>query len=452
MNKNNTRRNRFFSAVIAVVAFSSFSANGQIITTVAGNGKLGATGDDDYAAYSTVNITGGLKHDNNGNLFISDQYNNKIRKIDARGVITTLAGFGSAGMSGDGGPAVKAKVSAPMGLAIDKIGNLYFADSKNNRIRKIDTAGVISTVAGNGMAGFAGDDSAATLARLSLPKGIAFDSKGNMFIADCNNHKIRKVDTKGIITTVAGADTTFHFYYGDGIKAVDAYLYQPSDVIVLNNDEVVFTDAANNVIRKIDTAGIITTIAGSGNNAGYGGDNGPAKTSQLNYPVSLALDRTGNIYFADYFNNRVRKIGTDGKINTIAGDGTADRSHIGDGGLAVDACVTRPTCVAVDSAGNLFIGEKANRVRYVYLAEPFETDTLTIFPNPCTSNTNVFMSSIHEELANIFVYDMTGRLVKQSVGPTNKYINISFDVPGLYTIYAVSKRAVWTGRLNRLPQ
>jgi sugar lactone lactonase YvrE len=451
MNNRYNLHKRLIYIALILVALSPASVMGQIITTLAGDGSRGSSGDEGYAAFATVNITGGLKHDKKGNLYISDQYNNKVRKIDSRGFITTIAGFGAGGMSGDGGAAKKAKVSFPMGLALDATGNLYFADSKNNRIRKIDTAGIITTVAGNGVAGFSGDDSAATSASLNLPKGVAFDSYGNMYIADCNNHKIRKVNTNGIITTIAGADSTVHFYSGDGIKATKAFFYQPSDVAVLPNNEVIVADAANNVIRKIDTAGIVTTIAGSGNNAGFGGDNGFAKTSRINYPASLAIDRDGNIFFADYFNNRVRKIGTDGKINTVAGDGTAEASHTGDGGLAVDACVTRPSCVAVDSSGNLYIGEKTNRIRYVYLDEPFTTDTLTIFPNPTRSSTNIFMASLYEEIATIFVTNMEGRMISQSVGPTNSYINIYFDVPGIYNIYAVSKRGKWTGRVNRLP-
>jgi hypothetical protein len=441
-----------FAVFVILMACAPRVVTAQVITTLAGDGMtLGNTGDGGYASFATINTPGGLLVDKKGNIFIADMSANKIRKINAYGVITTVCGYGSGGVSGDGGPATAAKVSAPMGMAMDTIGNLFFADAFNNRIRKIDTGGIISTVVGNGVPGFSGDDSSALLAKLNLPKGLTFDKYGNMYIADCNNNKVRKVTPEGIITTIAGADTTHPFFYGEGIPATDAFLYGPSDVAIAGDGTLIVADAYNTVIRRIDDSGIITTLAGKGNNPGFGGDNGVPGESRINYPVSLAVDRNGNIFFADILNNRIRKIDPSGKLSTVAGDGKSGAPHNGDGGLAVDAQINKPTCIAVDSSGNLYVGEKTHSIRYIYLNKVKEIDgNAIIFPNPCQKTSNMFLPSQYEEIATIFVLNTEGRVVSQSVAPTNMYINLSFDVAGNYTIYAVSKRGEWKGRITVL--
>jgi len=450
MNRRYTLHKGLFYTLLAVVAFSPIGAMGQIITTLAGDGSRGSAGDDGYAAFATLNSPGGLKADNKGNLYVADQYNNKIRKIDAYGRITTIAGYGAGGASGDGGPAIKAKVSFPVGLTFDKIGNLYFADSRNNRIRKIDTAGIITTVVGTGIPAFSGDDSSALTASLNNPKGVAFDQAGNMYIADCNNNRVRKVDaTTGKISTFAG--TGQQRYLGENGPATKAALYGPCDVAVDADGNIIIADSYNNAIRKVNKDGIITLLAGTGGLAGYGGDNGLAGVSRLGEPISLAIGRDGTIFFADHMNNRVRKIDTKGQINNVAGDGTAGNAFNGDGGLAVDATIDKPTAVAVDSSGNLYIAEQAHRVRYVYLATPVVTDKITVFPNPCHKNTTIFLPSQYEEIATVFVMTEEGRVISQSIGPTNRYIDLGFDVPGNYHVYVVSKRGKWTGRITSLP-
>ncbi len=450
MNKYKAFTRKIAYSVLLAFALPVMS-HGQIITTFAGNGQPGVAGDGDYAILANVHYPGGLRFDNKGNLYIADRVYGRIRKVNAYGIITTVAGSGSPGMAGDNGPATKAKINYPQGMAFDAAGNLYFADTWNNRIRKIDSAGIISTVAGNGIPGFSGDDSAAVNAKLYGPSGVAIDKAGNLYITDTRNHKIRKVDTSGIITTIAGRDTTFHYYYGEGIPAVQAILYTPSGIDIAPDGSIIFVDGGNLVIRKISSDGIITKVAGTPNKAGFAGDDGPASNARLSGPCAVAVDKQGNIFIADYYNYRVRKVGTDGKINTVAGNGNQDQNGFGDGGPAVDATVDRPTCVAVDSSGNLYIGEKANRVRYVYLNEPFSEDKITIFPNPGRGSTNIFLPSQYEEVAHVFVVSTAGRIVSESIVPTNMYMKLAFDVPGNYYIYAVSKRGEWHGKAVSIP-
>jgi len=426
-------------------------SHGQIITTYAGTGEPGNSGDGNFAILANVHYPGGLRFDNKGNLFIADRVYGRIRKVNAYGVITNVAGSGVPGMAGDNGPATAAKVNYPQGMAFDAMGNLYFADSKNNRIRKGDSTGKITTVAGNGIPGFSGDDSAAVNARLNEPSGVAIDKAGNMYISDTRNHKIRKVDPNGIITTIAGRDTTMHYYFGDGIPAVNAILYTPAGIDVAPDGSVVFVDGGNLCVRKISSDGIITKVAGTPTKPGFAGDDGAATNARFTSPTGIAIDKNGNIFIADLGNYRVRKIGTDGKINTVAGNGNQDQNGYGDGGPAVDATVDRPTCVAVDSSGNLFIGEKANRVRYVYLNEPFAEDKITIFPNPGRGNTNIFLPSQYEEIAHVFIVNTAGRIVSESILPTNMYMQLAFQVPGNYYIYAVSRRGKWTGKFTSIP-
>lgn len=437
-------------SVLLAVGLPAIS-HGQIITTYAGNGEPGVAGDGNFAILANVHYPSGLRFDNKGNLYIADRVYGRIRMVNAYGIITTVVGSGSPGMAGDNGPATNAKINYPNGMAFDAAGNLYFADTRNNRIRKVDTAGIISTVAGNGIPGFSGDDSAAVNAKLYEPAGVAIDKAGNMFISDTKNHRIRKVDPSGIISTVAGRDTSLHAYLGDGIPAVQAILYTPSGIDVAPDGSVVFVDGGNLVVRKISSDGIITKVAGTPNIPGFAGDDGPAVNARLNAPNSLAIDKQGNIFISDGGNFRVRKVGTDGKINTVAGNGNQDQNGYGDGGPAVDATIDRPLCVALDTTGNLFVGEKSNRVRYIYLNEPFAENKITIFPNPGRGNTSIFLPSQYEEVAHVFIINTEGRIVSESILPTNMYKKIAFGVPGNYYIYAVSRRGKWYGKVTSIP-
>lgn len=437
---NYTTLKKNISVLLVMLLLSPFVGKAQIITTFAGTGSVGYSGDGGFARYASLNTPQGLALDTLGNLYISDQKNSKIRKVDIYGVITTIAGAGLAGSSGDGGPAEKAKINYPAGMAIDKIGNLYFADSRNHKIRKIDTGGTITTVAGNGTAGFSGDDSLAIYAQLNEPTDVALDDTGNMYIADHLNSRVRKVDVNGNISTLAG--TGDQSFFGDGMPATVARLNRPLAVAVGKAGEIYVADSKNDRIRKIGTDGIITTVAGDGT-AGFGGDGGIAGVSKIYYPTSLAVDKDGNVYFADRNNNRVRKLGTDGVVNTIAGAGQAISGN--DGGIATDAYVL-PTCVALDRAGNMYIGESVHKIRYVYLNEVELDETVDVFPNPCFKYTSLFMPSKYEEIAYIYVLDELGRMVYETTAPTNKVVSVKFGASGSYVIYAVSKHGKWIGK------
>jgi len=332
----------------------------DIITTTAGNGTQGYTGDAGPATGAGLDYPIGVAVDASGNLYIADAGNNRVCKVDRAGIITTVAGNGAQGYTGDGGPAVLAKLDYPMNVALDASGNLYIADDGNNRIRRVDRAGIITTVAGNGTQGYS-SEGFATGAELEQPTGVAVDSAGNLYIADNQNFCIRRVDNRGIITTVAGNGT--QGYGGDGGPAADAELNYPAGVAVDSAGNFYIADARNNRIRRVDAGGIITTVAGNGIQ-GYGGDGGLATSAELNYPAGVAFDASGNLYIADNGNNRIRRVDTGGVITTVAGNGI--QGYGGDGGPATGAELNYPAGVALDASGNLYIADiKNNRIRKV---------------------------------------------------------------------------------------
>jgi hypothetical protein len=334
------------------------------ISTVAGNGTAGYTGDGGSAVAAELHSPWGLAADTAGDLFIGDTANNCVRKVNTLGTITTVAGNGTAGYSGDGGPATAAQLSSPRGVAIDASGNLYIGDTANNCVRKVNTFGTITTVAGNGTAGYSGDGGPATAAQLNAPHGIAIDSSGNLVIADQTNECVRKVNaTTGTITTVAGNGTAG--YSGNGGPATAAQLHTPAAVAVDSSGNTYIADQANDGVRRVDaTTGIITTVAGNGT-AGYSGDGGPATAAQLSSPRGVATDASGNLYIGDAANNCVRKVDTFGTITTVAGNGIAGYS--GDGGPATAAQLSSPRGVVLDSLGyNLYVADYTNnRIRKV---------------------------------------------------------------------------------------
>jgi uncharacterized protein (TIGR03437 family) len=321
-----------------------------VITTAAGTGMLGGTGDNGPATSARLNRPRGVAVDSAGNLYIADTGNGFIRKV-SNGVITTVAGSGGPGFSGDNGPATNALLYLPEGVAVDSAGNLYIADTANNRIRKVSN-GVITTVAGNGTLGFSGDNGPATSAELNFPSGIAVDSAGNLYIPEPYNSRIRKV-SNGVITSVVGNSLN-----GDSGPASSAQLSAEA-VAVDSAGNVYIADSAS--IRKVSN-GVITTVAGNGTQ-GFSGDNGPAISAQLNLPYGIAVDSAGSIYIGDRNNHRVRKV-SGGVITTVAGNGTQGFS--GDNGPATGAQLNYPEGVAVDSAGNVYTVDTGNgRIRKV---------------------------------------------------------------------------------------
>ncbi len=272
------------------------------ITTVAGTGAAGDSGDNDLATSAQLNNPQGVAVDSVGSLYIADSSNHRVRKVTGGG-ITTVAGTGAAGDSGDNGLATSAQLNYPIGVAVDSAGSLYIAEWSNHRVRKV-TAGRITTVAGTGAAGDSGDNGPATSAQLNNPQGLAVDSAGSLYITDSSNHRVRKV-TAGRITTVAGTGAAGDS--GDKGPATSAQLDNPTGVVVDSAGSLYIADCNNHRVRKVTGDGVITTVAGTGT-AEDSGDKGPATSAQLNYPIGVAVDSAGSLYISEWSNHRVRKV------------------------------------------------------------------------------------------------------------------------------------------------
>jgi PKD repeat protein len=347
------------SAVAVPAALGVTGSN--TITTIAGTGTPGFVGEGGQATSAQLNSPGGVAVDVQGNVYISEYNNNRIRKVSG-GIITTVAGTGTAGPLGDGGQATSAQLNNPSDVAVDAQGNLYIADTQNHKIRKV-SGGIITTVAGTGTAGPLGDGGQATSAQLNKPSDVAVDAQGNLYIADYNNNRIRKV-SGGIITTVAGTGTAGPL--GDGGQATSAQLNDPEGVAVDAQGDLYIADAGNHKIRKV-SGGVITTVAGTGT-AGFFGDGGQATSAQLQFPDGVEADAQGNLYIADTSNSRVRKV-SGGVITTVAGTGVA--SFSGDGGPASAAALKFPYHVGLDAVGSVYIADTGNhRVRKIANAPP----------------------------------------------------------------------------------
>lgn len=360
------------------------------IETVAGNGIGGFAGDGGSASQASLQFPiGHADVDSQGNLYIPDTSNRRVRRVEAQtGVISTFAGNGSSQPSGDGGPATDAALSDPTGVKVDQDDNVFIVDLSRNAVRRVDAVTqLITTVAGGGGSGFSGDGGPATQAQLSSPEGIELDAAGNLFIADQGNDRIRRVDAAtGIITTIAG-NGQFGFA-GDGGLATQAELRFPTAVAVDGAGNVFIADLGNNRIRRVDAAtGIITTVAGTGQ-AGFNGDGIPATQAQLNFPVGVDVDAAGTIYVADTSNHRIRRVDPNtGIITTVAGTGT--EGFDGDGGPATAADLNDPFAVAVDGFGNLWITDTDNnRIRRVFLGAPVLEVAIDLKPGSFPNSVN----------------------------------------------------------------
>ena len=333
-----------------------------ILTIVAGNGAYGFSGDGGPATSAGIGTIRGLALDAAGNIYLADTLNRRIRKVTSSGIISTVAGNGEVGSSGDGGPATSASFHDPSGLAVDQAGNLYIADYGDARVRKVTPDGTISALAGTGSAGFSGDGGPATRATLNSPWGLALDAAGDLYIADWGNNRVRMVSTSGTISTVAG--TGVAGFSGDGGLATSARLSSGVEGIDVDSaGNLYIADSGNNRIRRVTPAGIISTVAG-GVLVGFSGDGGAATNAALNLPLFVASDAGGNLYVADFLNSRIRRIGPTGNIRTVAGNGLGLAA--GDGGPATSASLHESSYVAVDSGGNLYIADAlGQRVRKV---------------------------------------------------------------------------------------
>jgi sugar lactone lactonase YvrE len=328
-----------------------------LIYTVAGNGNYVFSGDGGPATNAGMDYPVAVAVDAAGELFIADWNHERVRKVDTNGIISTLAGDGDYGYSGDGGAATNASLRSPDGVAVDAFGNVFIADQYNNRVRVVGTNGIITTVAGNGGSGYSGDGGAATNAMLDNATGVAVDSSGNLFFGDRGNDVVRKVDTNGIITTVAG--TGIYGYTGDGGPATNANMGEPYGIALDAAGDLFITDGDNDVIRKVDTNGIITTVAGNGE-YGFSGDGGPATDATFQFPDGVAVNAAGDLFITDAFIDRVREVdGITGTITTFAGSGAETFSDT-NGVPATSATFNEPDGVAVDAAGDVFIADAEN--------------------------------------------------------------------------------------------
>ncbi|MHB8401242.1 MAG: NHL domain-containing protein [Bacteroidia bacterium] len=385
--------------IITLLAFAiCLNAGAQIITTVAGNGGGGYSGDGGYATSAMIQGTFGLAVDVKGNIFISDYWHHVIRKVNTSGIINTIAGNGIAGYTGDNGVATSAEINSPQNISADIFGNIYFADGIGV-IRKVNTSGIISTVAGNGTTGYTGDGGQATAAELNAPVGVAIDTKGILYIADEFNNRIRKVNTQGIISTIAG--TGNNGFSGDGGQATNAEISSPQGLAVDANGNIYLVDYGNSRIRKVDTLGIISTIAGTGVN-GQSANGSVASSAELNFPSGVLTDNQGNIYISDESNDIIRQVNTSGIINTIAGVG-GPSGYSGDGGPATLAELAGPLSIAFDVFGNLYIADEGNyRVRKVTNVGQMgiaqfanNNEQVNIYPNPAKEIINVELGIIN---------------------------------------------------------
>jgi sugar lactone lactonase YvrE len=377
-----------------------------MISTIAGEGpgNAGYSGDGGPATSASINFPTGVGMGSGGVVYVADTQNNVIRKVYPGGAISTMAGNGTQGYSGDGGSALSASLYSPSGVATDGAGNLYIADAGNNVIRKVTPAGIISTFAGNGGQAYSGDGGLATSASLFYPTGVATDASGNVYIADYQNNVVRRVNSAGTISTIAGNGNGD--YTGDGGPATSAALQLPGGVAIDSAGNLYIADTANSVVRTVTPSGVISTFAGGGDPSSLG-DGGAATAASLQYPTGVAVDTSKNLYISDAGTSLIRKvISSTGIISTVAGSGAS--GYNGDGILAVAASLDQPGGVAVDSAGDIFIADTTNnRVREVSFSSAGSSVAAPIFSPSAGTYTSTQSVSVTSTTSGAAIYYTT---------------------------------------------
>jgi sugar lactone lactonase YvrE len=427
------------------------NAQSGIITTIAGNGTNGYSGDGGQATAAELNGPWGLAFDVTGNLYFSDQGNNRIRKINSSGIITTIVGNGTGAYTGDGGPATAAQLNTPKGVCFDALGNLYIADAMNGSLRKINTAGIITTFAGGSNCTINihyGASLPATVACLGEPDGLAFDAIGNLYITDWGYQAVYRVNTSDSTTLICGYSATgAGSYSGDGGQVSNALLNYPSGITTDATGNIYFADNGNNRVRMINTVGIINTVIGTGN-TGETGIGGQATAAGIENPEGVKFDASGNLYVTDPVN--VYKVNSSGIITVAAGD--YSNSYSGDGGQATNAGVGSPTSIAFDAAGNLYIAEATyNRIRKVTfgstasIKQITNSNELSIYPNP--NNGSFVIESNSATKQTMQVYDVNGKLVLSQIISGKTSIDASTLNEGIYNISLQSNEGVINKRL-----
>lgn len=431
--------------IFVFVFFLTFSFQSQNIYTFAGTGIAGYSGDNGPAISAQIYLSADITTDSFGNIYFCDNANNRVRKIDPSGNISTIAGGGSS--LAEGIPATSATIIEPHGIAVDPSGNIYVSEVYLARVRKINTSGIINTIAGNGNVGYAGDGGPAISAELKWPYDVAVDASGNIYIADAGNNRIRMINTLGVISTIAGNGLAG--YSGDGGPATSAQLNSASGIDVDPLGNIFIADRFNRRIRKINSSGTISTIAGSGV-MGNSGDGGLATLAQIGSPNGVTLDAAGNIYIADGWYGTLRKINTSNIISTIAGTGIPGYS--GDGGLATLAQI-KTSYLTIGTTGNVFLSDGGNdRIREICfnacsigIAESKLENEVKLFPIPANNYISLEMENINIENVQLEITNMLGEIVLKSAY-TDK-IDVSNLSNGIYNLQIVSPEAIVTKKI-----
>lgn len=391
----------------------------QTVSTYAGTGLQGST--DGNATLASFTFPQGICIDATGNIYVADTTNNIIRKITADGIVTTIAG--TAGVTGWwNGQGSAAAFYLPIGITVAPNGYLYVADTFNNKIRKISPSGEVTTFSGVGSGNIDGD---ASVARFSSPQGIVLDSNGNLFIADYGNHKIRKVESNGFVTTFAGTGSSGSTD-GNGIAAS---FNRPASITIDGNDNLYVVESFGQKIRKITPTADVTTIAGNGT---IGNNNGIGSSANFNYPSGIAIDNSNNLFITDTNNNVIRKIDTNGNVSTFAGTGSQGFNN-----GAIDAATFRfPKGITIDQNGNLYITDNYNhsirKITSQNLSAPdIDNHTFIIYPNPFTSSVNIKVKD--NTKSTLQIIDFNGRIiVKEQLCELDNKIDTSNLIPGMY--------------------